>query len=353
MAHRSLRYWVQRLGHRLQGVVLLLALAGLLGIAGALVAGTFGAVLALLLAGAVSLFGPRMSAAWILRRARARGLPRREAPVLHDDLQALARAAKVETPKLYVTADPRPNAMMIGDKGGAAVAVSLGLLRTLDREERRAVLAHELAHLANGDLALMRGAAVLEALSRSIARWAMILAVLQLPLVLFGAPTLPFSALLFLVAVPWMSRMLSLALSRTREFDADLRAVALGDASGHGTAKHLARALRKLESLEASRRRWSPFVSVEVPEWPRSHPATKERVARLEAFFAAGGQWRGRKASRRGREGHRQPSSRGAAGQPKTVVYPVHRHGQGSARSPKGPVLVVARPSGYGELRIV
>ena len=266
-----------RLYNALVSTALIGAIAGVLALVGYVLSGQAGAVLALIMACVFVAFAPRFRVQWLLRRSGARPLHVHEAPQVHHIVDALARDANVPRPALMLFPSPIPNALATGEGSERTLAVSIGLLQSLRLDELRAVLAHEISHLANGDTFVLRLVSTLQALTASMSRFGVWLAILQLPLVLLGAPALPWTAVLILVFAPMLSAALSLALSRSREYDADLGAVRLtGDPSA------LASALRKLEAMERTAFRWLPIQMPEVPSWLRTHPATEERIRRLQ-----------------------------------------------------------------------
>ena len=199
-----------------------------------------------------------------------------EGVTLLADLARRARLPRI--PALYYVPSQLPNAFAIGSAEDSAVCVSDGLLRSLDRREFVGVLAHEVSHIANGDLWIM---ALADTMSRavSLASWfGQFLLLLNLPLLLAGAAYVPWHIPLVLIFSPTIMALLQLALSRTREFDADRGAVELtGDAEG------LISALVKLERRTG--RFWEdmflPGRRIPEPSLLRTHPPTEHRVARL------------------------------------------------------------------------
>ena len=206
-------------------------------------------------------------------------------------LTALARRAYLpRVPQLYYVQNRLPNAFAVGTPEDSAICVSDGLLRLLDRRELEGVLAHEVSHIANRDLWIM---GVADAMSRavSLASWVgQLVLFLNLPLYLTGDIYLPWQLPLILICSPTLMALLQLALSRTREFDADRRAADLtGDPGG------LASALLKLERRVG--RFWEeiflPGRRIPEPSLLRTHPLTDARVARLrEMERSRRGPWR-------------------------------------------------------------
>ncbi|HJL03675.1 MAG TPA: M48 family metalloprotease [Polyangiaceae bacterium LLY-WYZ-15_(1-7)] len=321
-------FWSQRLRNRLTSAALLVASAALLAFVGFLLGGRIGALWALGFAAVFVAFAPRASAEWLLKRSGARTVGAWEAPGLIREVRELALAAGIAPPRLLWIPSEMPNALATGEGDEATLAVSEGLLRHLPPRERRAVIAHEITHLRHGDARVLRVVATLEALTGSMSRFGVLVALLQLPLAMFGFVVLPWAAVLLLALAPLASAALRLAVSRSRELDADLGAVELT-----GDPRALASALRRLEALERRQLAWLPIALPTVPGWLRSHPATAERVARLEALAEEGEDDDDAPTPRRGRRPPVEPLVR--PGNPR-------RHGR--------PVRVVDRPPGWFEV---
>ncbi|GAB4258399.1 MAG: zinc metalloprotease HtpX [Pararhodobacter sp.] len=238
----------------------------------AIVAGTIGSLL----------FAPAIPSRVLLGAYRARRLTGREFPEGVAMLAELARRAGLpRVPELYYVPSQLPNAFAMGRPEESVVCVSDGLLRLLNRRELAGVLAHEVAHIANRDLWIM---GLADALSRavSLASWiGQMLLVVNLPLILAGVAHVPWTVPLVLIFSPTIMALLQLALSRTREYDADLGGAGLtGDPAG------LASALVKLERRTG--RFWEemflPGRRIPEPSLLRTHPPTEERVRRLQAL---------------------------------------------------------------------
>lgn len=173
-----------------------------------------------------------------------------------------------------------PNAFAVGNQVEAAVAVTDGLLRILPPRELAGVLGHELAHIRHNDLRVMVTADAVARVTSTFARIGFLVLIFGFPAFLMGgfrAPWLVAGAVLFLA--PMVAVFLQLALSRSREFNADLGAVELTrDPRG------LALALERIERVARGGwlRRWlgNPADRGQ-PAWLRTHPPTEERVARL------------------------------------------------------------------------
>jgi heat shock protein HtpX len=214
---------------------------------------------------------------------RARPVSRLEFPIGHAVLDTLTeRAGLPSRPVLHVLPSNLLNAFAVGRPDESAVCFTDALLRSLSRREFAGVLAHEISHIRNEDIKVMAIADMVSRFTSALSTFGMIALFLNLPALLFGSgPGLPWLGILLLLAAPTVGGLLQLALSRTREFDADLGAVMLtGDPDG------LASALVKLE--RAQRRNWEGMVlpggRIPDPSLLRSHPRTQDRIARLMAL---------------------------------------------------------------------
>jgi heat shock protein HtpX len=246
--------------------------------------GAMGVALTLVAVGLVYAFAPRLPPEIVMRVFRARPLDPGHGDQVLDVLQQLAsRAGLSNQPKLYVIPSMTLNAFASGTPDRAIIAVTEGLLRGLTLRELAGVLAHEVSHIRNNDLAVMSLADVMTRLMQALSYLAIILAVLNLPAMLLGDSDVSLLALVLLYLSPTIGSLLQLALSRTREYDADFEGAQLtGDPAG------LAAALAKLERHQGSF--WEdmalpvPGRRIPQPSLLRSHPPTEERIARLEAL---------------------------------------------------------------------
>lgn len=227
----------------------------------------------------LALINPVASPRLVLGMYGARTLSRREAPRLHALLETLAGRAGLERPpRLYYLPTQVMNAFATGRREDAAIVLSDGLLRRLDLGELAGVLAHELSHVANGDIQVMTFADTLSRITGLLGLLGQLLLVLSIPLLILGLQTPPLGALLVLLAGPTLSALAQLALSRNREYEADRSAAEL---LGHPAG--LASALYKLERYQG--RFWEqmmlPGWGLPDPSLLRTHPPTQERIARL------------------------------------------------------------------------
>lgn len=267
----------------MRSALLLGAMAAVLGLVGWLLGGAMGVLWTAVFAVVLALLAPSVSPERLMRAQGARPLHPLESPDLHRAVHALAEKAGVEPPTLYLVPLPVPQAFATTSQGRSALGVSPALLSFLSRREVLGVLAHELSHLRHRDLWVMRLAETVGRMTRTLSMIGLFLVFLNLPLILLAGTHVPWLAVLALVFAPWAVGMLSLALSRSRELDADVGAVSLT-----GDPLALASALSKIEA--ASRGPWwMRLFTVEIPESLRTHPSTALRVARLREMADAGG----------------------------------------------------------------
>src|SRR5438128_2763707 len=226
--------------NQLKTAFLLVALTVLLVLMGRLLFGDAGTVTFLLLGvvmnGVAYWFSDRIA----LASAQAQEVSPADAPMLHRLADRLAIQYRVPKPKVYVSPDPSPNAFATGrNPSHAAICVNQGLLRILDEEELYGVLAHEFGHVRNRDILISSVVAVLAGTITLISQFGWYLGGgrddRQSP---FG----PILALLTVILAPIAALLIQLAVSRSREYQADKTGA---EVSGDPLA--LASALRKLE----------------------------------------------------------------------------------------------------------
>ena len=225
-----------------------------------------------------------------LKMYRAQPVTREQLPRAYEVVERLAAKDGIPVPKIYVIPTESPNAFATGrSPQHASVAVTHGILGLLDDEELEGVLAHELGHVKNRDILTSSIAATLAGAITLIARmgyWAS----------LFGGyggrggrgrNGGALGALLMLIVAPIAAALIQLAISRSREYEAD----ATG-AHTTGNPYALARALQKLEDyskrvpLQATPSTAhlfiiAPLLGGAFGSWFSTHPPTKERIRRL------------------------------------------------------------------------
>ncbi len=242
-----------------------------------LIFGTTGVVWAALLTAFGLWQASRISPKMVLKLYRARPLGETHVPQLHQLMRELTARAELPTvPQLYYVPSKMMNAFAVGKPEDSAIAVTDGLIRNLTVRQLAGVLAHEVSHVRSGDLKVMALADTLSRLTGSMSTFGLLLG---LPATFIaGGGLYAWAALGFIVAAPTIGGLLQLALSRTREYDADLDAATLtADPEG------LASALQTLEQKQGSM--WEkimlPGSRMPDPSLLRSHPRTEDRVARL------------------------------------------------------------------------
>jgi heat shock protein HtpX len=224
----------------------------------------------------------------------ARPVDRAQAPELYEIVERLTRRAGLPMPRLYVIPSDAPNAFATGrDPEHAAVAVTEGILRILDRRQLEGVLAHELAHVQNRDILIATVAGAMAGLISSVGyvlRWGAILG---------GGRSDrddgpgALELLAWAIVAPLVALVIQLAISRSREFGADATGAALV-----GDPEPLAQALLALEAGNEL----SPMASAgpatahlfivnplrgagaRMMSLFSTHPPIEERVARLRAL---------------------------------------------------------------------
>lgn len=276
------RLSAHKLANALQSLLLIAALGLLLGLLAWIIGGPPFVLFALALVASLYLVNPVASPRLVALLYPGRVLHPREAPEHYRVLRALAaRAGLPAVPQLYYIPSPTLQAFATGRPQQSLVAVSDGLVRGLSLREQSGVLAHEISHIANGDLAVMAFADLLSRIAGVLSLVGQWLLLLTLPALMLGAMQLPWLTLLILLAAPTLSALVQLALSRNREFEADRSAAELT-----GDPRALASALAKLERWQG--RFWEqvlmPGRRLPEPSLLRTHPATAERVRRLLAF---------------------------------------------------------------------
>jgi heat shock protein HtpX len=239
---------------------------------------TFGFVVLLLL------LSPRIAPEIVIRMYGAQRVSPAFGGQLLRSVEELARRAGLPaTPQLYVIPSPIMNAFATGTQSNSLIAVTHGMLRTFTPREITGVLAHEMAHIRHNDLWVMNLADTLSRFTHLMSMFAVVLFLLNLPLVMMGGEHIPWLGIILLYFAPTVSSLLQFGLSRAREYGADFEGARLsGDPEG------LISALAKIERYQGGI--WEsvflPGRRVPVPSILRTHPPTEERIARLRQLHA-------------------------------------------------------------------
>jgi heat shock protein HtpX len=266
--------------NRLHSVLILVAIAGLMALAGWLVAGSDGVLWSMLGTALTLVLEPSRSVRLMRALWGAVPLQPHQAPDLLALVAELSRRAALERPPpVWYVPRAEPLALSTGWGRDAAIAVSAGMLRLLPPHELAAVLAHEISHIRAGDLKILRLAEAAGRLTRMLALFGLAVVALLLPEAIEMGAALPLLPCTLLVVTPVASDLMMMKLSRTREFAADA-----GAADLTGNPRGLMAALARLDG--GWERMLRPFP-LRWLSWIRTHPTTDERLGRLATFAPA------------------------------------------------------------------
>jgi heat shock protein HtpX len=276
----------------LKTAVLLGGLGGLVILIGGLAGGRQGATIGLVIGFAFVGWSYWNSDKSAIRAARAVPVTEAEMPEYYRVVRELTEKAGIPMPKLHVSPDLQPNAFATGrNPDHSAVAVTQGILDICDWDELRGVLAHEISHVENRDI-------LISSVAAAVAMGIMYIAMMARWAAIFGGGgrdgddgANPIALLAMSILAPMAAGVLQMALSRTREFEADRSGARL-----IGDGEPLARALLKLESaskqipMDIDPAHAQAFIvnplngrKVQWGNLFRSHPQTEDRVARLRS----------------------------------------------------------------------
>jgi heat shock protein HtpX len=277
--------------------ILLAALTALVVWIGHMVGGPSGAVMALIFAGAMNFFSYWFSDKIVLKMYGAQEITANDDPELYGLVQDLATRAGLPMPRVYVIPEETPNAFATGrNPEHAAVAVTHGIRRILNKRELAAVLGHELSHVKHRDILISSIAATLAgAISylAYMAQWGMMFGGGRDREEGGGGGNI-FSLLFMMIVAPLAAMLIQMAVSRSREYGADD-----GGAKVTGDPLALASALRKLHmgaqniplqvndaTANATAHMFivNPLTGRGLANLFSTHPPMEERIARLEAM---------------------------------------------------------------------
>jgi heat shock protein HtpX len=255
--------------------LLIMAMAGILSLPGWFLAGAAGVKLAIIITILALIFTPGIPPAVAMKRSGAVPIPPRALPGLHGILRQLSRKAGLETvPRLYYLPSRQPNAFAFGDRSASAIGFTQGLASLLSTQEMAGILSHEITHIKNNDNWIKSLSLLLGRMTGIFSLAAQALLILSLPLILMKDSELNTLLILAMAAAPLACLILIKALSRAREFEADLGAEEL---LNHPEA--LASALLKIHAWQqqaGQKQNISPLL--------KSHPSVRERIRRLKAL---------------------------------------------------------------------
>jgi heat shock protein HtpX len=270
--------------------ILLAGLTGLLMAVGYLIGGPGGAMIAFLIAGAMNLFSYWNSDKLVLSMHDAQEVDAHIAPELYGIVHTLAQRAGLPMPRVFLMDQPQPNAFATGrNPEHAAVAVTTGLLNTLNREEVAGVIAHELAHIKNHDTLTMTITATIAGAISMLAQFGLF----------FGGGNREnnglgiVGTLLMVILAPIAAMIVQMAVSRTREYAADdlgarISGQPLALASALGKISDTAHAVENdtAERNPATAHLFivNPLSGMHMDNLFSTHPSTENRIAALRAL---------------------------------------------------------------------
>jgi heat shock protein HtpX len=280
--------------------LMLAALTGLFVAVGYLLGGGTGMVIAFVIAVAMNAFAYWNADKIVLSMYGAREVDRRTAPEFHELVERLSARAGLPMPRVFIIDSPQPNAFATGrspDK--AAVAATTGLLQMLTSEEVAGVIAHELAHVRNRDTLTMTVTATIAGAIGMLANFAFFMGGNR------DHPMGAVGAILVAILAPIAATLVQLAISRTREYEADQGGAEI---SGHplwlaGALAKLDQAARAIDNHRAEANPATAHLFIVNPLHGRAvdslfatHPSIENRIRRLQEMAMAAGPAVGRTA---------------------------------------------------------
>ncbi len=284
----------------LKTAALLATLTAFLIFIGGAVGGRGGAIIALIMAGVMNFVTYWWSDKIVLRMYGAKEVTETEAPALYGIVRDLTMKAALPMPKVYTMDNDAPNAFATGrNPSHAAVAVTTGIMRLLNKEELIGVIGHELAHIKHRDILIATVAATIAGAISYISHMAYYAS-------FFGGGdrdddrgSNPIVGIVMMVVAPIAAMVIQMAISRSREYVADD-----GGAAIAGNPLYLANALRKLDyynkkiPMEGVNQATSHLFIVSpvsnlsgggILKLFSTHPPIEERIKRLEGMVGLAG----------------------------------------------------------------
>jgi heat shock protein HtpX len=280
---------VHRHFNGIKTAVLMALLSGLILLAGDAIGGSQGLTIALVIAVGTNGFSYFYSDKLALRSMRARPVSEAEQPMMYRIVRELSTSSRQPMPRLYISPTQAPNAFATGrNPRNAAVCCTEGILAILTESELRGVLGHELSHVYNRDILISSVAAGLASVIMYLGYLAWLLPIGRSH---DDDGPGPVGALAVLILGPVAAGLIQMAISRSREYQADASGAEIT-----GDPLALASALRKLEqgtralplppepNLQTTSALMiaNPFRGNGVAKLFSTHPPMAERIARLE-----------------------------------------------------------------------
>lgn len=275
--------------------ILLAAMTALFMAVGAVIGGQSGMLIAFFIALAMNAFSYWGSDKMVLRMHGAQEVDAHSAPEYYDIVRQLAENAGLPMPRVYIMHNDQPNAFATGrNPENAAVAATSGLLEQLSREEVAGVVAHELAHIKNYDTLIMTITATVAGAISMLANFGLF----------FGGnrnnnPLGLFGTLLVIFVAPMAAALVQMAISRSREYQADMlgaqicqRPLWLASALTRiaGSARHVPNMAAERNPASAHMFIINPLSGERMDNLFSTHPNTENRVAKLEQMAREWGQ---------------------------------------------------------------
>jgi len=274
------------LGNWFKTTILMAGIVALFGAVGAALGGAGGMMIALAFAAAMNIYAYWFSDSVVLKMYNAQEVDEQTAPRFYGMIHELSQNAGLPMPRVYIIDEAQPNAFATGrNPEHAAVAATTGIMNMLSDRELRGVMAHELAHVRHRDTLISTISATVAGAISSIAQFGM----------LFSGGgrdrgVHPAVAILIMILAPIAAMLIQMAISRSREFEADR-----GGAEICADPQALAAALKKIHNYAhqipmdtaqqhpetAQMMIINPLSAEGIQGLFSTHPSTDERVARL------------------------------------------------------------------------
>lgn len=268
--------------NQFQMVILFLAMTALLGAVGWVIAGMAGAKFALILACFSWAFSPSSPSNFVMRFYRARPILPSQFPELYQISNVLAqRAGLKREPVLFLMPGRSMNAFATGSEDDPAICLGQALLHTLNTKEIAGIIGHEISHIKNNDISVMGYASFFNRITYYVSLVGQIGLIFLIPIIWINEGSLPIIPAILIASAPVISLLLNQALSRSREYEADL-----GSAMLTGNPDYLSAALTKLEIYRKNMKRWFgiPMTARQPNLLLSTHPPARERIRRLQSY---------------------------------------------------------------------